>query len=58
MQEATMHQDAPYFIILLCLMPDDLTRQGLRGRVLPLIGLIHQDPGQVQLFGIEIARLI
>jgi hypothetical protein len=22
-----MHQDAPYFIILLCLMPDDFTRQ-------------------------------
>jgi hypothetical protein len=37
-----MHQDgkdAPYFIILLRLMPDDLTRQRLRGRVLPLIGL-------------------
>jgi hypothetical protein len=29
-------------------MPDDLTHQGLRGRVLPLIGLIHQDPGHVQ----------
>jgi hypothetical protein len=27
-----MHQDAPYFIILLCLMPDDLTRQGLMGK--------------------------
>jgi hypothetical protein len=54
-----MHQDAPYFIILLYLMPDDLTRQGLRGSgVLPLIGFIHQDPGHVQLFGIEIARLI
>ena len=53
-----MHQDAPYFIILLCLMPYDLTCQGLRGRVLPLIGLILQDPGHVQLFGIEIARLI
>ena len=53
-----MHQDEPYFIILLCLMPYDLTCQGLRGRVLPLIGSILQDPGHVQLFGIEIARLI
>ena len=23
-----MHPDAPYFIILLCLMPDDFTHQG------------------------------
>jgi hypothetical protein len=33
-----MDPDAPYFIILLCLMPDDFTRQG---RVLPLNGLIR-----------------
>jgi hypothetical protein len=29
-----------------------------RGRVLPLNRLIHKDPGHVQLFGIEIARII
>ncbi len=35
-----MHPDAPYFIILLCLMPDDFTHQG---RVLLLNGLNKQS---------------
>jgi hypothetical protein len=53
-----MHQDAPYFIILLSLTPDDFTRQELRGRVLPLNGLMHKNPGHVQLLAIEIEIII
>ena len=34
-----MCPNAPYFIILLCLMPDDLML--IKGRVLPLNGLIR-----------------
>jgi hypothetical protein len=33
-----MRPDAPHFIILFCLMPDDFTRQGV---VLQLNGLIR-----------------
>ena len=35
-----MHPDAPYFIILLCLTPDDLL---VKGRVLSLNGLTKQS---------------
>ena len=34
------HPDVPYFIILLCLAPDDFTRQG-ESAVLPLNRLNH-----------------
>jgi hypothetical protein len=37
-----MHPDAPYFIILLCLMPDNFTCQGECAA--PLNGLTHQTP--------------
>jgi hypothetical protein len=53
-----MRQDPPYVIILLCLSPDDFTPQGIRGRVLPLNELMYKDPGHVQLFGVEIAKII
>jgi hypothetical protein len=35
-----MHPDAPYFSILLCLTPDDFSRQV--ARMLPLNGLTKQ----------------
>ena len=53
-----MRQDPHYVIILLCLSPDDFTRQGVRGRVLPLNELMYKNPGHVQLFGVEIAKII
>jgi hypothetical protein len=48
-----MRQHPPYVIILLCLPPDDFTRQGVRGRE-----LMYKNPGHVQLFGVEIAKII
>jgi hypothetical protein len=37
--QVAMHPDVPYFIILLCLTPDDFTRQGESA---PLNGLLKQ----------------
>jgi hypothetical protein len=55
--------NAPRFALLYYFTLSNASRfnsSGTQGKsaATTVIGLIHQDPGQVQLFGIEIARLI